>query len=138
MSDFSATLFGKFNIQRASLNLKGLESRRVQELLSYLLVFRAHPQSRELLCEILWSDQSSANSRKYLRQTLWRLQSAFKMVGDSRELELRINDDWIQIKVSGDLLLDVADFEKVFDFVKGKKAGELSTRDFKSLEYAAD
>jgi DNA-binding SARP family transcriptional activator len=138
MSGLKVTLFGKFNIQRGSLNLRGIDARKVQELLSYLLIFRDHPQSRELLCEILWGDQPSTNSRKYLRQTLWRLQTALKKGEDSTELNLLIDPDWIRVNTSGNLWLDVAEFEKVYNLMKGKKTQELTTRDLRTLQYAAD
>lgn len=136
MQNLEVTLFGKFNIQQKGFVIKGMGARKLQELLSYLLIFRNHPQSRELLCETLWGNKSSPNSRKYLRQTLWRLQSAIKLGSDSPALDLCIDNDWIQISVSRGFWLDVAEFEKVFNLVKGKKASELSTRDLKLLEYA--
>ena len=138
MSSLKATLFGKLNIQQGGLEIEGIQARKVQELLSYLLVFRNHPQPRELLSEILWSNQSLGNSRKYLRQTLWRLQSALKMGADSPDLKLRIDNDWIQINISGNFWLDIAEFEKVFNLVRGKNAQELSAQDLELLEYAAD
>ena len=138
MSGLRATLFGKFRMQRGKLKIEGIEARKVQELLSYLLIYRNHPQPRELLSEILWGDHFSRNSRKYLRQTLWRLQSALKMSGASVGLDLCIDNDWIQIDTSDNFWLDIAEFERVFNLVKGKKAGELGTHEFRLLEYAVD
>lgn len=136
MTGLKITLFGKFTIQRDGLSLKGFETRKAQELLSYLLIFRNHIQARELLSETLWGDQSSANARKYLRQALWRIQSALRVNDDGSEIELLINNDWIEIDLSGDFWLDVAEFEKVFDLVKGKTVQELNTRHLRLLEYA--
>src|SRR5215216_1679374 len=127
MPDLRATLFGKLNIQRGGLRLEGIHARKVQELLSYLLIFRNHPQPRELLSEVLWSNQSSANSRKYLRQTLWRLRSALKIGRNSSEPALIIDDDWIQFNLPTDFWLDIAEFESAFHLVKGKNAQELSS-----------
>ena len=138
MSDFKATLFGKFNIEQVGQRVKGTQAPKVQELLSYLLLFRKHPQPRELLSEILWGNQPSAKSRKYLRQTLWRLQSALKMNERSSETELLIDNDWIQLTLPANFWLDIAEFEKIFDLVKGKKAQELGVLDLKFLEYAAE
>jgi len=137
MSGFKVTLFGKFDIQRNGVTLRGIESRKVQELLSYLLIFRNHIQPRELLCEILWSDQSAANSRKYLRQTLWRIQSALRVDNGVAELELLIDNDWIQVNTQPGFWLDVAEFENVYNLVKGKNAQELEPLHLKLLEYAA-
>jgi DNA-binding SARP family transcriptional activator len=138
MADLKVTLFGKFNIEIEGLKVAGMEARKVQELLSYLLLFKDHPQPRDYLCETFWSDQSTANSRKHLRQTLWKLQSAMQGAGNPSGMALRNDSDWIQIQLAGDFWLDVDEIEKVFNLVKGKKASELSQRDFSQLEYAAD
>jgi DNA-binding SARP family transcriptional activator len=137
MSILKASLFGKLRIQQGDLDITGIESRKVQELLSYLLIFRNHSHPRDRLCETLWGDQSCADPRKFLRQTLWRLQSALKALGDSTELELRIDHDWVQIRLSGDFQLDIEEFEKIFHLAKAKSVPELSPDHFKLLEYAA-
>jgi DNA-binding SARP family transcriptional activator len=137
MAELRATLFGRFNIELEGLKIAGMEARKVQELFSYLLLFRGHPHSRDSLCETLWSGNSPASSRKHLRQTLWRLQSAMQTDGNSTRLVLRHDSDWIQIQLAGNFWLDIEEFEKAFDLVKGKKASELSRRDFNLLEYAA-
>jgi DNA-binding SARP family transcriptional activator len=136
MSALKATLFGNFNIMHADVDLKGMEARKVQELLSYLLINRNHTQPRELLCEILWGDQSSTNARKYLRQTLWRVQSVLRAQPISGVLDLMINNNWIQINISSDFWLDIAEFENVYDLVKGKNVHELGAQHQKLLEYA--
>src|SRR3990172_5832400 len=128
MAGMKATLFGKFNIELEGSKIAGIEARRVQELLSYLLLFRNNPHSRDFLCETLWREQPAGNSRKYLRQTLWRLQSALQQNGYSTGLMLRIDIDWIQIHLAGNFWLDIEEFEKVFNLVKGKKVSELSRR----------
>src|SRR5688572_21720951 len=126
MSNIKATVFGKFKIERGGLRVEGIQGRKVQELLSYLLIFRNHPQPRELLSETLWGNQPSTKSRKILRQTLWHLQSALKKDWNSAEPELFIDNDWIQFNLTADFWLDAAEFEKVFNFVNGKRAQELS------------
>ena len=137
MSGLKTTLFGKFSIQRGGLDLQGIEARKAKELLSYLLIFRNHTQPRELLCEILWGDQSATNSRKYLRQALWRIQTALRPRENAMELELSITNDWIQVNILDNFWLDIAEFEKVYELVKGKTAQELGPRHLRLLEYAA-
>lgn len=137
MSGLKATLFGKFNIQQSKLHLKGMEARKVQELLCYLLINRNHTQPRELLCEVLWGEQTSTNARKYLRQSLWRIQTALRTNPNLDALALTVNNDWIQINISRNFWLDIAEFEKVYQQVKGRDIHELGPRDQKLLEYAA-
>lgn len=137
MAEMKATLFGKFSIQQAGVKIGGLEAHKIQELLAYLLLSRDHPRSRDSLCETLWGNLSTAASRKCLRQTLWRLQSALQVMGNSDRLVLQNDNDWIQIHISGSFWLDIDEFEKIFNSLKGRTTSELSLLDFNSLEYAA-
>jgi len=138
MSSWKVTLFGKFNIAYDGKKISRIKARKVQELLCYLLIFKDHPQPRESLSEVLWPDQPPEKSRKYLRQTLWRLQSNLRINGRSSDPLLLIEQDWIQLNLPADFWQDVVEFEKVFNLVKGKKVQELSVGDFRSLEYAAE
>src|SRR5688500_18412246 len=78
MSDWRVTLFGKFTVECNKTRITGLEARQIQELFSYLLLFRHRPQPREALLETLWGDLSAGKARKKLRQALWRLQSTLE------------------------------------------------------------
>ncbi|TMQ47775.1 MAG: hypothetical protein E6K71_09015, partial [Candidatus Eisenbacteria bacterium] len=44
-----------------------------RELFCYLVLFRARQHRRESLATLLWSEHPPEQSRKYLRQSLWRL-----------------------------------------------------------------
>ncbi len=138
MPNLKATLFGKFNIQRRNLMVKEIPARKARELLTYLLIFRNHPQPRELLCEVLWANQPATTSRKKLRQTLWHLQAVLNKDGDSVEPELQIDNNWVQFNLSSDFWLDIAEFETVFDLVNEKRAQEFSAHDVEMLEHAVD
>ena len=69
-------LFGKLEIQLDGHDLIGCEARKLQELLCYLLLYRDRPHNRETLAAVFWADSTTAQSKKYLRQTLWQLQTA--------------------------------------------------------------
>jgi len=137
MSSIKVSLFGKFNIAYGEKRTS-IRARKVQELLSYLLMFRKNPQPRESLSEILWADQPAIISKKNLRQTLWHLQSAFKAFKNSSRFELLIEDGWIHIRLPTDFWLDTAEFEQVFDSVNHKRARELSQDDFAAMQYAVN
>ena len=76
MSTLKICLFGKFYVRRNEQVLDGFDARKVQELFCYLLLHRDHSLSRETLASILWSETTTAQSKKNLRQALWQLQSA--------------------------------------------------------------
>jgi DNA-binding SARP family transcriptional activator len=137
MSDWRVTLFGKFTVVCQKTSLPGLEARPVQELFSYLLLFRHCPQPRESLLETLWGDQFAGKARKKLRQTLWRLQSKLENNSSSAGPLLKIDNEWIEILVPSNLWLDTEEFEKIYRSVNGKRISDLSLADLKRMQYAA-
>lgn len=137
MSGWRVTLFGKFTVAYQKTSLPGLEARPLQELFSYLLLFRHRPQPRESLLETLWGDQFAGKARKKLRQTLWRLQSKLaNQTGDAGPV-LQIDNEWIEILLPTDLWLDTEEFENTYRSVNEKRISELSLSDLKKMQHAA-
>lgn len=135
----SVCLFGKFDVRRGERRLAGLEARKVQELLCYLLLHRGRPHAREVLASLLWGDNTTSQSRKYLRQALWQLQAALasqsELLGDTL---LLVEPDWVQLSPEADFWLDVAEFERAFDTARGLSARELDSQHVQRLRAAAD
>lgn len=126
MPRLNVHLFGKFQAHRGDEVIKGLDIRKVQELLCYLLLNRNHAYPRETLAGLLWSDTSAAQAKKCMRQTLWRMQAALRVRNDlDDEQPIVVTSDWVQIKTTTDLWLDVAELERTFDHVKGRRGEEL-------------
>jgi DNA-binding SARP family transcriptional activator len=137
MSGLSICLFGRFRVRRDEQALHGLDARKAQELFAYLLLHRGHPQSRELLAGLLWGDSSTDQSRKYLRQALWQLQTALGSPWDRIDDHLLIVEpDWVDLNPRADLWLDVGVFEQACTSVKGVPSQELSAEGAQSLEAA--
>jgi DNA-binding SARP family transcriptional activator len=137
MSKLRITLFGKFSVWQANQKLDIIEARKLQEMLSYLLLFRDHSHPRESLAELFWGDNSSTQSKKYLRQALWQLQSIFNPFFERETKPLLITEfDWIRIDSKADLWLDVAEFEQAYALVKGKLGRQFNPQDFEILENA--
>lgn len=136
-ASFKVTLFGKFDAARGDEKPSGMQAHKVQELFCYLLLFRNHPQSRESLSELLWTNQPLVKSKKNLRQTLWRLHRALNHVYlNPADLELQVESEWIQINPSHNFWLDTAEFESTFNCVKEKQARLLSPDDFNAIQNA--
>jgi DNA-binding SARP family transcriptional activator len=134
MTDIKVSLFGKFNINYGERTEYKIKARKVQELLVYLLIFRNHPQPRESLCELLWADLPAAKSRKYLRQTLWHIQSVFAQFKNQSGLEFSIDNDWVQLNLPAGFWLDTIEFEKTFDLINQKQIRQLSEEDFQAMQ----
>lgn len=101
-----------------------------------MLLYRNHAQSRELLAELLWADQPPVKSKKYLRQTLWLLQSALQDGGDSHGPGLLADDEWVQINPAMDFRVDATKFENTYNAVKSKGGQQLYPADFKLIQKA--
>jgi len=123
-------LFGKFDVQYGEQVLTGLDARKVQELFCYLLIFRKSPHLRESLAALLWGGNSTARSRKYLRQALWQLQSAIE------PSVLLLDPEWVQFNREADIWLDVELFEQAFTKVQGVPGQELTLQGAQALKDA--
>jgi DNA-binding SARP family transcriptional activator len=137
MSRVSIQLFGQFCVQRNEQLLSGFESNKVQELFCYLLLHQQHALSREFLASLLWPDNTTDQSRKKLRQTLWHLRSALGSQNEPvHDRLLLVEPDRIKMNTEADLWLDVAVFERAFNFVQGIPGRELDAQKVQFLQNA--
>lgn len=118
-------LFGKFTAHHDAGLLTGLEATKDQELLSYLLIHRDRPHSREALASLLWGDTSTEKSKKYLRQALWRLHTALNCDSGNVSDVLMVDHDWLSLNPCSNLWTDVADVERAFAAAEGIPGREL-------------
>jgi DNA-binding SARP family transcriptional activator len=148
MSALSIQLFGKFSVHAGGQPLEGLDACKVQELLSYLLVHRERPHTRESLASLLWGETATEKAKKYLRQALWHLQSALEGrngggAGASASASedgglLSAGHDWVRLNAGSGVLLDVEVFERAFARVQGKAGRELDDETKRVVEEAAE
>src|SRR5262245_13087528 len=115
MGPLSVRLFGQLSIRLQDRALTGIEGTRAQELLCFLLIHRSAVFLREALASQFWSDTTTKQSRKNLRQTLWKLQTALSLIIGTGNTRLVIsNADTIQLNPAISLWVDVAEFEQAF------------------------
>jgi DNA-binding SARP family transcriptional activator len=140
MPPLSVRLFGKFCVQRHEKVVIGIEACKLQELFSYLLIFRSSPHPRESLAGLLWGDSSTSQSKKYLRQALWQLQSALAPPGKGRGRfpVLSVDPDSVSLNPMREVWLDVAEFERVFSIVKEVAGQHLDPELAKMVEQAVE
>ena len=134
MGDIRFQLFGKFTVQVAGQRTSALDSGKVQELLAYLLIYRDKPHSREGLAELFWQASSTAQAKKYLRQSLWQMQHLLPK-GEAERLIL-IEPDWGRIAPGADYWLDVGEFEAAFQLAHGVPGQDLGAEVAASLQRA--
>ena len=137
MARITVCLFGKLSLQCNGHVLSGFDARRIQQLLCYLLLHRDHPQPREVLAGLFWGDNSTDQSKKHLRQTLWQLQSALDRKNEPLNGNLlTVDADWVDLHSGDDLWLDVAAFEEAFTPVQDIQGRDLSPEKAQELELA--
>lgn len=121
---YQVSLFGKFCARCEDKVMDSLNAFKVQELFCYLLLHLSQPHHREKLAGLLWEEQSAAQSKNYLRRTLWQLQTALKNQHGS-ELLLQVEPDWIRLDHTAQLWVDTAVFELAFMQTNGKPVSAL-------------
>src|SRR5215211_7426114 len=128
-------LLGRFRVRVADRVMAGFDGTKIQELLGYLLLFRHQQHNREILADALWAGRSTAQSRKSLRQGLWRIQSA---MGPSGADLLVVDLDWIGVNEGALGWLDIAEFESALTRTKGILGRDLTARAAQDLRQATD
>jgi DNA-binding SARP family transcriptional activator len=128
-------LFGQFGISSDDGSPIDLRGQKPRELLAYLLLHRKRAHRREALATLLWADSPTAQSKKYLRQALWQLQSAFRQ--HQAEL-LLITSDHVQVNAAINLWIDVAAFESALELARGRQSESMDAERARLLEEACD
>lgn len=67
-------MFGRVSVLRDDRPVPALSAKAL-ELLCYLVLHRDRAHTREALARLLWPDAPDGQAKKYLRQTLWQLQT---------------------------------------------------------------
>ena len=75
-------VLGKFAVSVDDEPVSGIDGRRAQELLTYLVLNRERVFARDALAETLWAEDCG-DTRKTLRQVLWQVQSALSAAVDT-------------------------------------------------------
>jgi DNA-binding SARP family transcriptional activator len=80
MARLQVHVFGKLRMSFGASTVESFPTRRVEELLGFLLINRNARHSREKLIDVLWPDVPLSNGRASLSTTLWRLGAVFQRV----------------------------------------------------------
>ena len=131
------SLFGRFRIQQGRTPLAGCQPGKAQELLSYLLLHRRRPHTRETLASLLWGDHcTTAQSKKYLRKALWQLQAALSP--NLPHPLIHADAEWIQVEPGAPLCCDVTAFEAAYAEVRGLAGEQLDDPRVAALRHGVE
>ena len=116
-----------------------LEARKLQEILGYLLLHATRPHSREVLASLFWSESTTAQSKKNLRQALWQIQSALEELRHKGEPPLFVVDnDWVELHINEGVWVDCIELEKTYRLYHGQPKGQVTPTALPDLRAAAD
>ncbi len=114
MNPLRISLFHTLSIQYGDENPLNLASRRAQELLCYLLLYRDQLHAREKLATLLWADKPAAQAKRYLRQILWQVQAALKPSAQPEQQLLLVDYERMGTNPQTNYWLDVVVLEQTF------------------------
>jgi DNA-binding SARP family transcriptional activator len=139
MAKLRVFLLGEFKVLSGEQDLTSQCPHKLQELLCYLLIYRDRTHPREALAGQLWSDSSTSQSKKNLRQALWQLQNAMEPEGSCADHHLLLADaDYIRVDPDADLWLDVAVLEEGYERARGASGHVLDAPRVAGLRQAVD
>jgi WD40 repeat protein/DNA-binding SARP family transcriptional activator len=117
-------LFGGFDLSYNDTPLTTAVSERLQSLLTYLVLNRHTPQTRQHLAFLFWADSNDAQSRTNLRRVIHDLRRILPDV----EHFITIAPKTLQWKTDAPFTLDVMEFEQAItatDIITLKRAVDL-------------
>jgi len=142
MSGLEIRLFGQISVEWGGRRSPDLSAKAL-ELLSFVLLHRDRAHTRETLAGVLWPEAPDPLSKKYLRQTLWQLQS--KLASLSRHEQdaigtalLTADAGWVRVNHQAGWWLDVAAFEQAYGLSRESAGRDLNDRQVRALESAVD
>src|SRR5215813_1649578 len=95
-ADLRFRLLGAPEVQAAGAPLI-LHNQKAQALLFYLAA-TSHPQTRDHLATLLWSESPDSNARHSLRSSLYHLRQALLACGASGRLEVQRNLVYLRLR----------------------------------------
>lgn len=137
MSSIKIHLFGRFEVCVGDKTVECFRSQKALELFCYLMLFHNQPHHREQLAEVFWGQRPTSQSKKYLRKTIWQLQSSLKELPRPSKGEIiRIEPDWLQFNRDVGFWIDVLEFESIWLSLSGRQGREFDTHQYRAAKRA--
>jgi DNA-binding SARP family transcriptional activator len=129
--------FGRVAVLRDGRAVPVLSAKAL-ELLCYLLLHRGRAHTRDALSRLLWPDAPESQARKYLRQTLWQLQTTLAggSVADTPPL-LDVQAGQVRLNPAASVWCDVDAVEQTTRRCADVAPAALTEADVTALEHAA-
>ncbi len=119
MSGVKISLLGGFQLEVHQQIISRLESRKVESLLAFLVMYQDRPHTREVLVGMFWPDMPETKAKANLRRALYVIRKALKNQQD----HILTESNQVQFDPMSRALLDVKNFEQYIS--KAKSLSEL-------------
>ena len=129
-------LFGTGQLSYGERTLPGFPRHRPHLLMCYLALYHDQAHSREHLAAVFWGDRSTPDSRKYLRNALWRLRQGLQSIQAPDEDYLCVANDTVSLCGQEHLWLDTRAFEERVTCCQHIPGPELTAEQAAGLEFA--
>lgn len=131
-------LFGPAQAHYLDQPLPGFPRWQAYQLFCYLLINQQRSHPREQLAAVFWSQYPTDISRKYLRNSIWKLRHTLESVGALPDEYLFTHDDNVSFRQSSRHWLDVEAFETATSRYQGLSGKELTWQQASELEQAVE
>ncbi|MFN2189369.1 MAG: BTAD domain-containing putative transcriptional regulator, partial [Candidatus Promineifilaceae bacterium] len=108
-------VLGKLRLWHGETIIDRFPTRRVEELLAFLLSNQQREHTREQLIEILWPEFTLSNGRASLSTALWRMNTVFRSMGLPPDRYVNSSRDWISLTPTHPFKIDSVEFETFVD-----------------------
>jgi DNA-binding SARP family transcriptional activator len=135
---FEIKLFGPGQVSYQGKPITGFPAQQHCLLFYYLLLNRQSLHTREQVATVFWGDNPASLARKYLRNTLWRLNQAFRSAGASLDDFFSVQEDYIVFTNSTSYQLDIDKFDAAIRFSQERPSQALNPEQASLLENAVD
>ena len=122
MAHVKVQIFGKLHLQNGDTRLEHFPTRRVEELLGYLLINQKTQIPRDKLVEVLWPDSSPSNGRASLSTALWRLKSVFAQIDAAAQDYISSSRDSISFAPEKPFTFDLVEYRRYLDKAETAKS----------------
>lgn len=137
MSQLRFHLFGNFHAcQTDDLSLEFITG-KPEQLFCFVLLHRQITVARENLATALWENLPATQSRKYLRDALWKLQERLSFSQKTPPV-LLVSAESVCLNPAADIWVDVIEFEKAFSAVKQTPGPHLTLEQAQLLRRAVE
>jgi DNA-binding SARP family transcriptional activator len=124
MTHLQVQVLGKLRLWHDDMVIDRFPTRRVEELLAFLLLNQRREHTREHLIDILWPDHPPSNGRASLSTALWRMNTVFQNMGLPPDQYLSSSRDWVSLEPTQPLFVDAVEFEGYLDRAEKERERE--------------